>query len=102
MQVVGLDSRTTSISGVVLNSETGLVLTTQTRPNTAMLAVLEAFLRLQDPALIVEIAKEVLAQLMRQHPEVTRNWCHGAALAADILQLRLNVQHNMSSIMKNG
>ncbi len=42
MQVVGLDSDTTSIAGVVLTSETGLVLTTQTRPNTA-LAVLEAF-----------------------------------------------------------
>lgn len=67
MNVIGLDLGTTTLSAVVMNAETGLVMETINIPNTAALPSAHAWESLQDADGIAALALRMIDQLKSRH-----------------------------------
>ena len=66
MNIVGLDMGTTTLSAVVVDSESGAMPRVMNIPNGASLNAAERFARLQDPEVIAERALGLVAALKRE------------------------------------
>ena len=71
MIAAGIDIGTTTISGVVLNTESGQVLMSRTVSNDSFIDTGNPWERVQDAAKIVKQARLVLDELLVQHPEIS-------------------------------
>ncbi len=69
MKSLGLDIGTTSICGVVMDTETGVVLSTRTLANNSALAG-ESWEKLQDPINIMNAVQELHDALYNEHPDI--------------------------------
>lgn len=67
MNVIGLDLGTTTLSAVVMNAETGLVMETINIPNTATLPSANAWESLQDADGIAALALQMIDQLKSRY-----------------------------------
>ena len=72
MKAIGLDIGTTTISAVVMDPDTGMVLEARTIPNACDLPPAYEWEHMQDADRIVSKAKEVLDELLKKHPETVR------------------------------
>ncbi len=63
MLILGIDLGTTSIAGILLRMPENIVLRKISRQNHAGIRSKEEWKRLQDPAIIVQIAEEIIAEL---------------------------------------
>lgn len=63
MKTIGLDIGTTTICGVLLDGETGLLLGSKTLPNTAALPSAHPWERCQSPAEILRLCKKIIGEL---------------------------------------
>ena len=70
MKIIGVDIGTTTLSFVVLDTESGKLLECVNLPNTAAIAAGESHARMQDPETIVSIIRAQLAQLKKRHAPV--------------------------------
>ena len=60
MQLIGIDIGTTSICGVVIDSETGAVLKSKTVNSDAFIKTAQSFEKIQSPEIIINKATEIL------------------------------------------
>jgi sedoheptulokinase len=70
MKLAGLDIGTTTICGVLVDAGTGDILSAVTRPNASRRAGNSSWEALQDPAVIVDTAREILDSFLRVHADV--------------------------------
>lgn len=70
MKTIGLDIGTTTVSAVVMDSETKTVLSSKTVPNDAFLKTENEWEHIQNVDRILEIAVELLDKLLNDNPEV--------------------------------
>ena len=69
MKVIGIDIGTTSICGVVLDADNGAVLTSQTEMSDAFINTENTWEKIQDPAKIITIAKNILDGFLEEYKD---------------------------------
>jgi sedoheptulokinase len=70
MKAIGLDIGTTTICGSVIDGLSGAVIESVTIPNDSSLKGSEAWEKIQDPAVILTNAKEVISRFLLQHKPI--------------------------------
>ncbi|MDO4648712.1 MAG: FGGY family carbohydrate kinase [Eubacteriales bacterium] len=70
MKLIGVDIGTTTISGVVYDSESQKVVASRTIGNDSFILTEDEWERIQDPEKIVERAYSVLEELLESYPDV--------------------------------
>lgn len=71
MKLIGIDIGTTTISGVVLDKEAGAVIASKTVDNGSFIETSRAWEKIQEVSVMVARAKEILDELLAQHPDVS-------------------------------
>lgn len=69
MKTIGIDIGTTTISAVVMDTEKKRLLASQTVPNGSFIETNHEWERIQDVNLLMKKAKELLDELLEQHPD---------------------------------
>ena len=69
MKTIGIDIGTTTISAVVMDTEKRKLLASKTVPNGSFIRTEREWERIQDVKLLMKKAKEILDELILQHPD---------------------------------
>lgn len=82
MKTIGLDIGTTTVCGVLIDAQSGRMLEARTLPNDAAVPGAHPWERLQNPARLERLCRELIDRWMRQYPDVAgvglSNQMHGA------------------------
>ena len=70
MKTIGLDIGTTSISAVVMDTDSRDILTSRTIPNGSFIATRNEWERIQDVSKLTARAEELLEELLNENPDV--------------------------------
>jgi len=79
MNIIGIDIGTTSICGVVTNTDKRCISHTLSQANTAGICRTDGFAKMQDPNRILSISKRMIADLSQRFPDV-----HGIAITGQM------------------
>lgn len=71
MKTIGVDIGTTTICGVLIDADSGILLTSKTLPNTAVLTSSNIFENKQDPDQILSICKEIIDSFLGENKEIS-------------------------------